>query len=392
MAGSFQEVDKDGNKKIMCEVCGRYFHQLSVHLSKKHGMSVDEYKQQYDGAPTISEWASQQVSDAQKKAQRNVFRPREVVQNMVSTETDNKDWAGKRLAFGAANLVIRNIAELSETEQKFVPAHDANYHVDGELAEQLALGIEQGDNVMMIGPTGCGKTTLAQEIATLITQPVRRANLHGDVRSSDFVGEKVVEIDPATGESVIVWKDGILPEAMRNGYWLLLDEVDAAPPQILFVLQAVLDSGKLILTANHGEVVDPDPNFRIITTANTTGRGDDSGLYAGTNILNEAFLDRFGTVIKHSYMPEKVEAKVIERKTGVDANTAAKMVEVAVFVRNGFDNEECYCTLSTRKLIGWGRKVAAIGIHKAAQVAVLNKLNREDAEYVGGIIQRVFGN
>jgi len=393
MAGTFKTHDKNGNEMVRCEVCGRYYHQLSVHLAKKHKMSVEEYKRQYPGCPTISAWASQQVSEAQKKAQRGQHTQTETHANVVPNITANiNDWEGTELDFGAAKLTVKRTAEMSDRDRGFIPEHDPNYHVDGELAEMLALGVEQGDNVMMVGPTGCGKTTLAEELAALINQPARRANLHGDVRSSDFVGEKVVEVDPETSQSVITWKDGILPEAMRNGYWLLLDEVDAAPPQILFVLQAVLDSGKLILTSNHGEVVEPHPDFRIITTANTTGRGDDTGLYAGTNVLNEAFLDRFGTVIQHNYLPPKVEAGVVSKKTGVEIAAAQRCVEVARLVRNGFDNEECYCTLSTRRLISWAKKIKALGAQKAAKVAVLNKLNREDADYVAGVIQRIFGN
>jgi cobaltochelatase CobS len=375
-------IDKNGNERVRCEVCGAYKHQLSVHL-KTHGMDVEEYKRQHPGAPTISEYASRRTSEAQKKAQRGT--PAKTVQAAPIKP-------GSILSFGVANLAINNEADIGEGDRKHIPIHDPEFDLDPDMVEILALGIEQGDNVMIIGPTGCGKTAGTKELACLLSQPVRRVNLHGDVRASDFVGEKVVDVDPVTSQAVVVWKDGVLPEAMRKGYWMLLDEVDAGSPGILFVLQAVLDSGMLVLTGNGGEVIHPHPNFRIVTTANTNGQGDDTGMYtAGTQVLNEAFLDRFGTVISQGYLPEDKEAKVVARKAKITISLAKKMVECAKMVRAGLDNEECRCTLSTRRLIAWAQKADKLGTTKAAQVTIINKLNNEDADFVKGIIQRVIG-
>ena len=258
----------------------------------------------------------------------------------------------------------------------------------------LGIALQEGEPALMVGPTGCGKSAGFLELAARLNQPVRRVNLHGDVRVADFLGEKVVEVDPETEQSVVRWKDGILPQAVRTGQWLLLDELDAAPPQILFVLQGLLEKGgNLVLTGNEGEVIKPHANFRVVATANTLGRGDESGLYAGTHVLNEAFLDRFGVVLECDYPTMAQEGKILKKKnptlTDEDAN---KMVAVANAVREAFKRDECAVTFSTRRLLSWARKTVIMkDAQKASDIAVLNKMTGEDRKFVSDLIQRHWG-
>ena len=260
-----------------------------------------------------------------------------------------------------------------------------------EKWECMALAVHERENLLDVGPTGCGKTAGYLQFAAALNQPVLRFNLNGDARAAQFIGEKVVEIDEATGESIVVWRDGILTTAVREGYWLILDEMDAAPPAILFVLQAILEHGGALVIPDTGEVIQPNEHFRIFATANTLGRGDDTGLYAGTNVLNEAFLDRFGIVLESNYPEAKAEVKIIISKTGTDKKIAEKMVKVAAKVREALKNEECYCTFSTRRLIAWGSKSKFLGAAAAAKITILNKLTSEDRRFVGDIVQRYFG-
>ena len=293
-------------------------------------------------------------------------------------------------------LVILQQAEIEPADEPFVPAWDEGYTPDDTLLADIALAVEQDLNVLLVGPTGCGKTSCVLALAAILGQPVERANLHGDVRSADFLGEKVIDLDPGIRQPVVVWRDGILPRAMREGRWLLLDELDAAPASILLVLQGILEPARrLVLTANHGEVVRASPGFRFIATANTLGRGDETGLYTGTHVLNEAFLDRF-IVRECDYQDAATETVLLQDRTGLPVSIGRKLVEVATLVRNGHQRAECYSTCSTRRLVAWAQVAMRLGTSDSAlltayRLTVRSKLTGDDRSYVDGIVQRIMG-
>lgn len=306
--------------------------------------------------------------------------------------------APKSLRYGTVTLPIRD--DLTDRDQLFVPKWDADIEADEALERAIALGADMDIPVMMVGPTGCGKTRTLLNMACALNQPVRRVNLFGDIRSADLLGEKSLEPDATTGESVVVWRDGVIPDCKRNGYWLLLDEIDACPASIGFTIQALLEPGHpLLLTGNNGEVVEQEvsgPGIRIFATANTLGRGDDTGIYAGTNLMNEATLDRF-LVEKVDYLPAAKEAEVLV-KQGLSAVTAAKVIEAAALIRSGFTKAECTSTLSTRRLVAWVRiarrmtAAGAVGLPELAaayNLSVGHKLPPEDSKFFAGVMQRV---
>lgn len=397
MPGNIKQIDAHGKERIRCDECHAsgekscWFHILSAHVTAEHNLKPDDYLKRYPGQPLLSQHAMNGAANARAAAAKG---------KMSALATEAERAVPEILQFGVAKLPVRR--GLGATDLALVPRHDGQYELEIDKLEAAALAIQERENQLAVGPTGAGKSTFYEELASILNQPLRRVNLHGDVRAADFIGEKVVDVDPESGQAVVTWKDGILPDSMRKGHWLLIDELDAGRPDILFILQAALEpSRRLVLTANHGEVVNAHPEWRVIATANTLGRGDDSGLYTGTNILNEAFLDRFGTVIQWEYLPPEKEGALLVLKTKIAPAIAQKMVECAKLVRSGLETEDCYCTFSTRRLIAWARKTVALtgtgptkGLHphwRAAQLTIFNKLSGDDRKYVEGIIQRTMG-
>ncbi len=377
------KIDSKGREKVDCKLCGGWYHRLDVHLKKKHNTSVDPYTKQFPGAPTISPAAKEAASKGASRKDNKAKAVKEA--KTLAAPVDGT------FRIGVAQIEMRK--DLPVADSVHVPDHDPYFaigRVEKDRWEYLALGIQTGENVLIVGPTGCGKSAAVGQLASACNQPLRRINLHGEVRVSDFVGDKTVEVDPETNQAVVTWQDGILPDAMRHGHWLLLDELDAAPAHVLFVLQAVLEKGmRLVLSANGGEVVKAHPNFRLIATANTLGRGDDSGLYAGTNVLNEAFLDRFGIVIRSSYPATNTERDILVDRSGIGALDAQTMVKIAHDVRRALEMETVYCTFSTRRLITWAMAAVRLGdVKKALGIAVTNRLSDQDAKFITGLVNR----
>ena len=381
-----KKIDDKGREKVQCKECGEYHHRLDVHL-KKHKMTAKEYKKKYPGAKTISEAASEKAAAAARKAmEKRMGKPAAAAAVKASTPEDKEAFK-----IGVARLLQRK--GLSEADKQHLQEHDA-YWMPGkrelEEWELLAIGIQDNTPVYLHGPTGCGKSTGVMELAAALGQPLIRFQGSQQAKESAIIGKTDLVVDEESGEQVTRWTDGLLPKCMRHGWWLLVDEFTALPPGILFAFQAVLEGNQLMLPT--GEVVKPHEHFRLIATDNTNGRGDDSGLYAGTHVMNEATMDRFGVVIACDYPEAEHEQKILVAKAGVEPKMAEKMVRVANKVREAAANEACFCTFSLRRLIAWAKLTKRLGdVRKASKPTVLNKLGREDSEFVNSIIQRYFG-
>jgi len=266
----------------------------------------------------------------------------------------------------------------------YVPKVNGSY-IFGEHSKDIAQDILENKRVLLVGHTGCGKSSCVEQIAALTRNGLLRVNLNGQITIGDLVGFWTVK----GGETV--WVDGLLPTAMRNGYWVNLDELDFGEPAILSILNPVLEpGGKLTLKEKGHEVVEPHPNFRIFATGNSIGCMQDyRGMYQGTNIMNEAFLDRW-RVYKVDYMDAKAEAKVLcGLMPKLNERIASRIVGVANLIRESFEKEDITCTFSTRRVIDWSEQMLR---HqdpvKAAQSTIFAKISREDAEIIKNIITR----
>jgi len=249
-----------------------------------------------------------------------------------------------------------------------------------------------GMNVLMVGPAGTGKSTLYRKIFEADGIEPYFINLNGETSPDDFVGVTDLVPDPGGQGTITRFVPSILPLAMDEGRPLIIDELDAATADILFVMQAVLEGQPLIITKQGARAIEGQPGFGVYATANTIGKGDDSGMYAGTNILNEAFLDRFGMVIPKWYMPENEEVTVIAKRTGLHERIGKKIVEIATGARAAMRDSRLFSTFSTRKCLAMGQLlVQGIEIEDAFRVTCLSKVVADDRKVLCEIAQRTLG-
>ena len=187
-----------------------------------------------------------------------------------------------------------------------------------EFTPNLLNRIRGKRNIFISGESGTGKSDMIQKLADFYGQTLIRINFHQGVTESTLIGKYIVR------NSETQFAYGLVPLAMKRGYWLLLDEIDYAEPEHTSVLQAVLEGKPLVITSNEGEMVTPNPSFRIFATGNTTGRGDSTDSYHGTNFMNSAFLDRW-TIFQMEY--SKKEPKIVESILG-DSELSKKLVKI----------------------------------------------------------------
>lgn len=244
-----------------------------------------------------------------------------------------------------------------------------------KIHKQLELAVELNMPVLIVGDTGTGKTTIVKSVADKVGAEWIRFNLTGETTVDEFVG-KYVLLNQET-----VWEDGVLLTAMKQGKWIIVDEVNVALPEILFVLHSLLDDDRSVMVSNHqGEVVKPHEDFRFFGTMNPVDE------YAGTKDLNKAFKSRFGMILNMDYPNPKLESQIVHSKGEVDMPTAMQIVDVGQAIRKSKEAGEVFYTCSTRDLIQWGTLVGKLGIQDAFEVAILNKANG-DRE----IVKKLYG-
>lgn len=277
----------------------------------------------------------------------------------------------------------------------FVPAIDPGYVFRKNLVEEVAFCLESAENCMLIGDAGSGKSTLIEQIAAHLNRPLRRMNLNGESDTTVLLGRDY-PVTHADGTRGMVYRKGPLAEAVERGYWVLLDEIDAALQPVLFALQQLLETdGKLVLEDTEGTVIRRHPAFRLFATANTVGIASRHRLlYSGTaQRLNEATLDRFGCLVFVNYMTSALEEKVIAQKVPtLDKDFIKAIVKIAGETRTNLQDDRLSCTFSTRRCIQWARAMTKFHPLRAAKLTVLNKLTEDDYKVLEGVIQRYFGN
>ena len=275
--------------------------------------------------------------------------------------------------------------------QSAVPKEMPSYRFQPFIADVID-SIHQGQSVILTGGTGVGKTTHITQLAARANQPLLRINFNGETRMSDLIGK----VHVLAGETK--WIDGVLPMAMRRGWWLLLDELDFAEPAVLSLLHPVLEEeSMLVLKENNGEIIRPHPNFRLFATANSIGAmSERSGSYAGTNQMNEAFLDRWQVIMVDNLSVDEEVQVLRQSAPGLKPAWAKLIAQFASKAREKScdDDSVCYSgdNFSTRKSIAWAKKAA---LHrnpvKGAKLSWLDKLPESEQEPMEKALMAWFG-
>lgn len=230
-----------------------------------------------------------------------------------------------------------------------------------KVKKSLEVAIAKNTPVLLVGETGCGKTSVVRELAAKHKRTFSRFNMTGETSVDEFVG-KYTLINSET-----VWQDGILIKAMKEGHWLVVDEINVALPEVLLIMNSLLDDDRAVTLVNHdGERIECHDNFRFFGTMNPTDE------YAGTKELNKAFLSRFGMVLEMSYPSAEVETRILT-EAGVDEKYAPKMVDFATHTRRLKKEGKLFYTCSTRDLLHWGAVIEELGLQRAFEVAVQAK-------------------
>ncbi|MEQ9681138.1 MAG: cobaltochelatase subunit CobS [Rhodospirillales bacterium] len=286
------------------------------------------------------------------------------------------------------------VPAFSEAEEH-VPDRDEAYRFDRETTLAILAGFAHNRRVMIQGYHGTGKSTHIEQVASRLNWPCIRVNLDSHISRIDLVGKDAIVL--RDGKQVTEFREGILPWALRNPAALVFDEYDAGRPDVMFVIQRVLEvDGKLTLL-DQNQVIKPHPYFRLFSTANTVGLGDTTGLYHGTQQVNQGQMDRWSIVATLNYLPhdEEVEivcAKVPEYATKQGKEQVSAMVELADLTRSGFMNGDISTVMSPRTVITWAENARIFNDEGYAfRVTFLNKCDEVERPVVAEYYQRCMG-
>ena len=284
-------------------------------------------------------------------------------------------------------MKVKGFAERSDR----VPDIDPTYKFDPDTTRAILAGFGNNRRVMVQGYHGTGKSTHIEQVAARLNWPCIRINLDAHISRIDLIGRDAIVL--RDGLQVTEFREGLLPWALQHPVALVFDEYDAGRPDVMFVIQRVLEAeGKLTLL-DQNRVIRPNPGFRLFATANTVGLGDTSGLYHGTQQINQGQMDRWNVVVGLNYLPAETEQTIVSAKVPeMEKKTIADMVKVADLSRQGFMNGDISTVMSPRTVITWAQNTAIFkDIGFAFRVSFLNKCDEAERMLVAEYYQRVFG-
>jgi cobaltochelatase CobS len=278
---------------------------------------------------------------------------------------------------------------------EYVPTRDDAYQFDHDTTLAILAGFAHNRRVMIQGYHGTGKSTHIEQVAARLNWPCIRVNLDSHISRIDLIGKDAIVL--RDGKQVTEFREGILPWALQNPVAIVFDEYDAGRADVMFVIQRVLEvDGKLTLLDTN-RVIHPNPSFRLFATANTVGLGDTTGLYHGTQQINQGQMDRWSIVTTLNYLPQDDEVDIVAAKlTSYDnaegRETLSNMVRMADLTRSGFMSGDLSTVMSPRTVITWAENTLIFGdMTLAFRMSFLNKCDEVERPTVAEYYQRCFG-
>ncbi|TGV07189.1 AAA family ATPase [Alcaligenaceae bacterium 429] len=277
---------------------------------------------------------------------------------------------------------------------EYVPAIDEAYRFDHEVTLSLLAGFAHNRRVLIQGRHGTGKSTHIEQVAARLNWPCIRVNLDGHISRLDLVGKDTITIQD--GLQVTRFQEGVIPWAMQRPMALILDEYDAGRPDVMFVIQQILEQDGRFTLLDQNRVLHPHPYFRIFATTNTLGLGDQTGLYRGTHTLNHAQLDRWNIVSTLNYLPAAEEEAIVLSRVPIKNTEQGKhdiqaMVALANLTRQAFAAGDLSTLMSPRTVITWAENCTLFhDKRRAFVVSFFNKCDESEQNLVKELYQRCF--
>ncbi len=275
-----------------------------------------------------------------------------------------------------------------------VPAIDKTYQFDHDTTMAILAGFAHNRRVMIQGYHGTGKSTHIEQVAARLKWPCVRINLDSHVSRVDLIGKDAITLQE--GKQITQWKEGLLPWAIQNPVALVFDEYDAGRPDVMFVIQRVLEAEGRLTLLDQNMIIRPHPAFRLFSTANTVGLGDTTGLYHGTQQINQGQMDRWNIVVTLNYLAHENEMNIVLAKLPQFANDEGrdnvdKMVRLADLTREGFINGDLSTLMSPRTVLTWAENTLIFSDRDIAfQLSFLNKCDETERPIVAEYYQRCF--
>ena len=277
---------------------------------------------------------------------------------------------------------------------EYVPEIDSAYKFDKDTTLAILAGFSHNRRVMIQGYHGSGKSTHIEQVAARLNWPCVRINLDSHISRIDLLGKDAIVLQD--GKQITEFREGILPWALQTPTALVFDEYDAGRPDVMFVIQRVLEVEGRLTLLDQNKVIKPHSSFRLFSTANTVGLGDTTGLYHGTQQINQGQMDRWHIVSTLNYLDPELELKVVLAKipsmdTKSGREEAANMISVANLSRQGFANGDISTLMSPRTVISWAENNEIFkDLTRSFDITFLNKCDDTEKTIIAEYYQRCF--